>query len=94
MNRRGFLRSAVSAAVGVALAPIAAKLLPECAPVIPPPAKPVTNFAALSPAEIKVWSRNTWRESRHEAFVKGILKPRFIGAENGDFGVITIDTVA
>lgn len=79
MNRRGFLRSAVSAAVGVALAPIAAKLLPECAPVIPAPAKPVTNFAALSPAEIKVWSRNVWRAASRPTFAEELKR---LGAFN------------
>lgn len=91
MNRRGFLRSAASAAVGVALAPIAAKLLPEWAPLIPPPAKPVTNFAALTPKQTVVWSRALWEQQRDRLFIQGMLKPRFIGSENGDFGVITID---
>lgn len=92
MNRRGFLRSAVSAAVGVALAPIAAKLLPEWAPLpIPPPPKPATDFSALSPAEIKVWSRSVWREASRPTFAEELKGFRF---DPDEYGIITIDTVA
>lgn len=88
MDRRGFLRRAVTAAAGVALAPIAAKLLPTAiAPI--PAAKPATNFAALSQAEIKVWSRATWEAAQPSVLVmRGILKPRF---NYDDFGVIAVD---
>ena len=70
MDRRGFLRRAVTAAAGVALAPIAAKLLPTAiAPI--PAAKPATSFAALSLAEIKVWSRATWEAAQPNPIFSG-----------------------
>ncbi len=92
MNRRGFLRSSLYAAVGVALAPIAAKRLP------PPPKPKPPNFAALSPAEIKVWSREVWTEASANPIFSGrtieIDDLRIIGILKPRFGIIPIDTVA
>lgn len=92
MNRRGFLRSAVSAAVGVALAPIAAKLLPNRQPLT------ITELPSLP---VKIWSRQQWQRERDELFEKHMLGPKTNAAalerirfDPYNYGVIQIDIVA
>lgn len=85
MKRRSFLTAAL-------LAPLAPKLAALPAPAEPIKAlalgeqalemREVTNFAALTPAQMRVWSRDFWAAARN----------RSIFSAEG-FGVIAIDAV-
>ena len=83
MDRRGFLRRAVTAAAGVALAPIAAKLLPALEPL---PAPPVWNEAN------PIFTGSTVQIDG--LCIYGMLKPRFYSPDGDDFGVIAVDAAA
>lgn len=81
MKRRNFLTALALAP----LVPVAAKLAalegPKLflGPQFIATNSKATNFAALSPPQMKVWSRDLWNEARDSSFLTRMTKDGTIG---------------
>ena len=84
MNRRNFIQALfltplIPAALKLeALQGPAVRMLvlgTERMELVTVPAGKATNFAALTPAQMKVWSRDLWDETRRTSFVERMTGP-------------------
>lgn len=81
MNRRNLLRALCLAP----LVPVAAKLAalegPKLflGPQFIATNSKATNFGALSPTQMKVWSRDLWNEARESSFTTNMLRDGVLG---------------
>lgn len=80
MKRRNFLTALALAP----LVPVAAKLAALEGPTVLVSTanqgfSQATNFAALSPPHMKVWSRDLWNEARESSFLTRMTKDGTIG---------------
>lgn len=80
MNRRNLLRALFLAP----LVPVAAKLAALEGPTILSSTANqgfgrATNFGTINPAQMKVWSRDLFREAQQSSFTVGMLKGGVLG---------------
>lgn len=80
MKRRNFLTALALAP----LVPVAAKLAALEGPTVLVSTanqgfSRATNFAALSPTQMKVWSRDLWNEARESSFTTNMLRDGVLG---------------
>lgn len=80
MNRRNFLTALALAP----LVPVAAKLAALEGPTVLASTanqgfRQPTNFGALSPTQMKVWSRDLFREAQRSSFTINALKDGVLG---------------
>lgn len=75
MNRRGFLGFLAKAGAVALAAPVLLRSVPAATPHLSDVTFRKTNFGAIDPECIKVWSRKLWAEAQRESFI-----PRMVGA--------------
>lgn len=80
MKRRNFLTALALAPI----VPVAAKLAALEGPTVLVSTanqgfSRATNFGALSPTQMKVWSRDLWNEARESSFTTNMLRDGVLG---------------